>query len=106
MFEFVYRYAPAEPHPADRPTTPAAARERLEQGNAGFAGLLAGPPGGRVVVYDDLWAPPEPGSAPAQLPFAAVLGCSDARVPIEIIFGQGFNDIFVVRVAGNVLGSE
>ena len=106
MSEFVYRYDPVEVHPNARPVTPADARRRLEGGNAAFAGLLTGPPGGRVVVYDDLWAPPEPGAAPAQLPFAAVLGCSDARVPIEIIFGQGFNDVFVVRVAGNVLGSE
>ena len=41
-----------------------------------------------------------------QEPFAAVLGCADARVPVEIVFGQGFNDLFVVRVAGNVLGDE
>ena len=37
-------------------------------------------------------------------PFAVVVGCSDARVPTEMIFGQGFNDLFVIRVAGNVLG--
>jgi carbonic anhydrase len=35
-----------------------------------------------------------------------VLGCSDARVPTELIFGQAYNDLFVVRVAGNVLGNE
>src|SRR5690606_29904321 len=39
-------------------------------------------------------------------PFAVVLGCSDARVPTEMVFHQGCNDLFVVRVAGNVLGSE
>ena len=33
-----------------------------------------------------------------------VVGCSDARVPTEMLFGQGFNDLFVIRVAGNVLG--
>nr|WP_261341655.1 carbonic anhydrase [Tautonia sociabilis] len=37
-------------------------------------------------------------------PFAVVVGCSDARVPTEMLFGQGFNDLFVIRVAGNVLG--
>ena len=42
----------------------------------------------------------------AQTPFALVLGCSDARVPIEIIFDQSPNDLFVIRVAGNVLGVE
>ena len=43
---------------------------------------------------------------PKQRPFAAVLGCSDARVPIELIFNEGPNDLFVVRVAGNGLGME
>ena len=38
----------------------------------------------------------------AQRPFAAVLGCSDSRCPVEAIFDQGFGDLFVVRVAGNV----
>ncbi len=44
------------------------------------------------------------GGMPKQSPFAVVVGCSDARVPTEMIFGQGFNDLFVIRVAGNVLG--
>jgi carbonic anhydrase len=39
----------------------------------------------------------------AQQPFAIVLGCSDSRVPAEIIFGQGFGDLFVIRVAGNII---
>ena len=43
---------------------------------------------------------------PKQSPYAAVLGCSDARVPIELIFNEGPNDLFVIRVAGNGLGSE
>ena len=47
----------------------------------------------------------EPGVAPVQRPFAAVLGCSDARVPIEMVFQQRSNDLFVVRVAGNGVGS-
>lgn len=37
-----------------------------------------------------------------QKPFAAILGCSDSRVPLEMIFDQGLGDIFVIRVAGNV----
>jgi carbonic anhydrase len=45
-----------------------------------------------------------PGQGPKQAPFAVVIGCSDARVPTELLFGQGFNDLFIVRVAGNVLG--
>jgi carbonic anhydrase len=39
-----------------------------------------------------------------QSPFAAVLGCSDSRVPAEIVFDQGLGDLFVVRVAGNTAG--
>lgn len=41
-----------------------------------------------------------------QTPFAAFLGCADSRVPIEIIFDQGFGDLFVTRIAGNVATSE
>ncbi len=39
-----------------------------------------------------------------QTPFAAILGCSDSRVPPELIFDQGLGDLFVVRDAGNVVG--
>lgn len=38
-----------------------------------------------------------------QSPFAIVLGCSDSRVPAELVFDQGFGDLFVIRVAGNVV---
>jgi carbonic anhydrase len=38
-----------------------------------------------------------------QNPFAVVLGCSDSRVPAEIIFDQGLGDLFVIRVAGNIV---
>jgi carbonic anhydrase len=38
-----------------------------------------------------------------QEPVAIVLGCSDARVPAELVFGQGFGDLFVIRVAGNIV---
>lgn len=41
-----------------------------------------------------------------QEPFAVVLGCSDSRVPVETVFGRGPGEIFVVRVAGNVVTSE
>lgn len=39
----------------------------------------------------------------AQAPFAVVLGCSDSRAPLELIFDQGLGDLFVIRVAGNVV---
>jgi len=38
-----------------------------------------------------------------QKPFAIVLGCSDSRVPVEIVFDQGLGDLFVIRVAGNIV---
>src|SRR5205807_10020006 len=41
--------------------------------------------------------------AGGQQPFAIVLGCSDSRVPAELVFGQGFGDLFVIRVAGNIV---
>lgn len=44
--------------------------------------------------------------APAQRPHAAILGCADARVPVELVFNEGPNDLFVVRVAGNTLGDD
>jgi len=42
-------------------------------------------------------------SIAAQSPFAIILGCSDARVPAEIVFDQGLGDLFVIRVAGNIV---
>ncbi len=44
--------------------------------------------------------------AQQQKPFAAFLGCADSRVPIEIVFDQGFGDLFVTRIAGNIASSE
>lgn len=41
--------------------------------------------------------------AEGQAPFAIVLGCSDSRVPAEIVFDQGLGDLFVIRVAGNIV---
>jgi len=40
---------------------------------------------------------------PRQEPFAIIIGCSDARVPAEIVFDQGLGDLFVIRVAGNII---
>jgi carbonic anhydrase len=80
---------------------PLPAREalsRLQVGNSRFRG--SPPPnsrsGGDNSCFLDLSA--------GQQPFAAVLGCSDSRVPVEMIFDQGPGQLFVVRVAGNVAG--
>jgi carbonic anhydrase len=44
-----------------------------------------------------------PGIVDGQRPFAVVLGCSDSRAPAELVFDQGLGDLFVIRVAGNVV---
>jgi carbonic anhydrase len=114
MIEIVFRYDPEAP-PEPPPSTPADARALLERGNLQFARLLepgsleAATSGARPVLAfnpSDYGIGDGSGKAPKQAPFAAVLGCADARVPIEIVFEQGCNDLFVVRVAGNVVGSE
>jgi carbonic anhydrase len=96
-----------------RPTDSEAARQRLNEGNRAFAALLRGPSNEaglirHVVPVDlrDLGLLAGEAARPHQHPFAAILGCSDARVPVELIFGEGPNDLFVIRVAGNGLGSE
>jgi carbonic anhydrase len=72
------------------------ALERLREGNARFVsetrndGHAAGENRRREV-------------AAAQTPFAIILGCSDSRVPAEIVFDQGLGDLFVIRVAGNIV---
>jgi len=90
-----------------------AARVRLNDGNQVFAALLEGmtDENGKVqktVLVDprDLGLLASDPALPKQRPFAAILGCSDARVPVELIFNEGPNDLFVIRVAGNGLGTE
>jgi carbonic anhydrase len=109
MIDIVYRFDPEHHHKIRQPSNAAEARRELEEGNRIFASLSL-KPGEHiqcVVPFDPFGgAVDEPGDTPAQQPFAAVLGCSDARVPTEMVFSQGSNELFVVRVAGNVLGSE
>jgi len=75
-------------------TTPAQALQRLRDGNARFVD------GKTIAPARDLAH--LRATAPKQTPFAAFLGCADSRVPVEILYDQGFGDLFVVRVAGNV----
>ena len=111
IVEITYRYSAEGTRP--RPADSDAAQRRLEAGNQAFAALLDGLANDsgvtqRVIDVDlqDLGMMEGQNRGPSQRPFAAVLGCSDARVPIELIFNEGPNDLFVVRVAGNGLGSE
>jgi carbonic anhydrase len=112
VVEITYRYG-AESTPRLRPADSEMAQKRLEAGNLAFTALLDGLARDRdsaqcVIDIDlqDLGVSEGQKRGPKQRPFAAVLGCSDARVPIELIFNEGPNDLFVVRVAGNGLGSD
>jgi carbonic anhydrase len=71
------------------------ALERLREGNRRF---LSG------VRNDNLTSQTRRNDlASGQEPFATILGCSDSRVPAEIVFDQGLGDLFVIRVAGNIV---
>ena len=72
------------------------ALERLREGNRRFASNMPDSDSlaGRARRVD---------LTAGQRPFAIVLGCSDSRVPAEIVFDQGLGDLFVIRVAGNVV---
>jgi carbonic anhydrase len=72
------------------------ALERLQEGNRRFASELKA---GRRPTGEDRRRELVDG----QEPFAIVLGCSDSRVPAEIVFDQGLGDLFVIRVAGNIV---
>jgi len=105
--EVVYRLDTTAWKSRVRPADGRSARERLEEGNRTFAALCDEDADASTnVIHVHEAALGAPGEAPPQRPFAAVLGCADARVPVELVFQQAFNDIFVVRVAGNVLGPE
>jgi carbonic anhydrase len=113
IVEIAYRYDGAEPSPRERPLNADAAQRRLDAGSRAFANLFTGlesesGTSRRVVPIDprDLGLLPAGTGSLEQRPFAAVLGCADARVPIELIFNEGPNDLFVVRVAGNTLGDD
>jgi carbonic anhydrase len=73
----------------------AAALERLRSGNRRFVDDMRRDAGATHERRTAL--------AAGQEPFAIVLGCSDSRVPAEIVFDQGLGDLFVIRVAGNIV---
>jgi carbonic anhydrase len=72
------------------------ALDRLREGNARFAANMGS--SGALVSDSQRVA-----LASGQQPFAIILGCSDSRVPAEIVFDQGLGDLFVIRVAGNIV---
>jgi len=110
--DIIYRYNPRETAIRPLPSDSNTALLRLEDGNKSFAALVdhVKDESGiqQVIAVDpsDLGLGSGSPEMPKQRPFAAILGCSDARVPVELIFNEGPNDLFVIRVAGNGLGTE
>jgi carbonic anhydrase len=85
-------------HDTGSPFTADEALERLRAGNARF---LRGEARFPTVQKDVLAA-----LARGQKPYVTVLGCSDSRVPPELLFDAGFGELFVIRLAGNVISPE
>jgi carbonic anhydrase len=78
------------------PISPDTALERLKEGNRRFLERIRdGKISGKDTSQYEL--------STKQEPFAIILGCSDSRVPAEIVFDQGLGDLFVIRVAGNIV---
>jgi carbonic anhydrase len=91
--------AAGEPgHPDVPKVSPADALKRLQAGNKRFVASKLEHPHQTAKRRAEL--------ATSQHPFAIVLGCADSRTSPEVIFDQGLGDVFVVRVAGNVLNDE
>src|SRR6266576_3190240 len=75
--------------------TPDRALQTLVEGNRRF---MAGKLHHNQISHERLAS-----LASGQAPFAAILGCADSRVPPELVFDQGFGDLFVIRLAGNLI---
>jgi len=89
----------ADPAHSDQPgVAPAEAISKLKEGNGRYTSGNLQHPGQTSERRAEL--------AKTQHPFATILSCSDSRVPPEIVFDQGLGDLFIVRVAGNVINDE
>ena len=88
----------AQPHDRKPSVSAAEALRRLQDGNRRFLDGRARFPTIQKEILADL--------AKGQQPYATILCCSDSRVPPELIFDAGFGELFIVRVAGNVLSQE
>src|SRR5213596_1495213 len=82
-------------HPDQQAVAPAEAISKLKEGNGRYASGNLQHPGQTTERRAEL--------AKSQHPFAIIVSCSDSRVPPEIVFDQGLGDLFVLRVAGNVI---
>src|SRR5437762_10269233 len=89
----------ADPAHSDQPSVaPAEAISKLKEGNGRYTSGNLQHPGQTTERRTEL--------AKTQHPFAGIVCCSDSRVPPEIVFDQGLGDLFIVRVAGNVINDE
>lgn len=117
--DIIYRYDPYSGIQPRQAKDPDAAIRELEEGHRRYRTIVANvqkdllgateaqTQGEAVIIPSDPFSLGfAAAGAPVQAPFALFLGCSDARAPIERIFDQSSNVLFVVRVAGNVLGTE
>ena len=106
MFDIIYRYDPNHSSDRQQPADTVEACRRLVEGNRLFSSFGSAE-GSRIVHIDlDDIGMSAPGVVPKQQPFAVLLGCADARVPPEMIFDCTCNELFVVRVAGNIISEE
>jgi carbonic anhydrase len=108
--QVLYRDAPADEASTRLPADAREALAWLEAGNRRFAGLAQGDvstdAAAPFVIETDFGVRAVLGGTPKPRPFGLILGCSDSRVPIELVFGRAVNDLFVVRVAGNTAGDD
>src|SRR5206468_4692165 len=89
----------ADPAHSDQPSVaPAEAISKLKEGNGRYTSGNLQYPGQTTERRTEL--------AKTQHPYAAIVCCSDSRVPPEVVFDQGLGDLFIVRVAGNVINDE
>ena len=96
MNQFVRAADPT--HPDQPSVAPAEAISKLKEGNGRYTTGNLQHPGQTAERRTEL--------AKTQHPFATIISCSDSRVPPEIVFDQGLGDLFIVRVAGNVINDE
>jgi carbonic anhydrase len=89
----------ADPAHSDQPSVaPAEAISKLKEGNGRYTSGNLQHPGQTTERRTEL--------AKTQHPYAAIVCCSDSRVPPEVVFDQGLGDLFIVRVAGNLVNDE
>src|SRR5882724_2254032 len=89
----------ADPAHSDQPSVaPSEAISKLKEGNGRYTSGNLQHPGQTAERRTEL--------AKTQHPFATIVSCSDSRVPPEIVFDQGLGDLFICRVAGNVINDE